>query len=111
MTDLDYWRDLETNAHLPEMQALIREEILSGAIRVRPRPGGGILIMPVSMPESGGPMAMDPPPAPIPGRDEPTQGRLLTLRARSSNRTGWVLMHERVRTAAQSSFPRESRDQ
>jgi hypothetical protein len=85
-TDLAYWRDLETNAHLPEMQALIRQEILSGAIRVRPRPGGGILIMPVGMPESDGPRVMDPPPPPIFRRDEPTQGSGPVRRARSVHR-------------------------
>jgi hypothetical protein len=85
MTDLDYWGDLETNAHLPEVQALIREEIFSGMIRVRPKPGGGILIMPVDMPASGGPRAMDPPP-PISKRDEPTQGSGPVRRARSAHR-------------------------
>jgi hypothetical protein len=85
-TDLAYWRDLETNAHLPEMQALIRKEILSGMIRVRPRPGGGILIIPVGMPESGGPTAMDPPPPPISGRDKSTQGSGPVRRARSVHR-------------------------
>jgi hypothetical protein len=84
--DLAYWRDLETNAHLPEMQALIRQEIQSGAIRVRPRPGGGILIMPVGMPESGGPTAMEPPAAPISNGDEPTQGIGPVRRARSAHR-------------------------
>jgi hypothetical protein len=85
-TDLAYWRDLEANAHLPDVQALIREEILSGAIRVRPRLGGGILIMPVGMPESEGPTAMDSPPAPISRRDEPTQGTGPVRRARSAHR-------------------------
>jgi hypothetical protein len=85
-TALAYWRDLETNAHLPEMQALIREEILSGAIRVRPRPGGGILIMPVGMPESKEPKVMDLLPPPISGRDEPLQGSGPVRRARSAHR-------------------------
>jgi hypothetical protein len=40
------WRHLEAHAHLPEVQDRIRQEIRNGAIRVRPRPGGGIRIVP-----------------------------------------------------------------
>ena len=46
------WRELESNAHLPDVQELIRQEIQSGTIRVRPKPGGGIRIVPVGMAES-----------------------------------------------------------
>jgi hypothetical protein len=52
-TDEAYWRDLESNAHLPNVQELIRQEIQSGTIRVRPKPGSGIRIVPVGIPESG----------------------------------------------------------
>jgi hypothetical protein len=45
------WRELESNAHLPEVQKLIRQEIQSGTIRLRPKPGGGIRIVPVGIPE------------------------------------------------------------
>ena len=41
-TDDARWRELESNAHLPEVQELIRQEILNGTIRVRPKRGGGI---------------------------------------------------------------------
>ncbi len=50
-TDEARWRDLESNAHLPGVQELIREEIRRGAIRVRPEPGGGIRIVPVGINE------------------------------------------------------------
>jgi len=46
------WRELEANAHLPEVQELIQQEILNGTIRVRPKPGGGIRIVPVRQPET-----------------------------------------------------------
>ncbi len=45
------WRDLEAKAHLPEVQEIIRQEIQSGTIRVRPKPDGGICIVPVGVPE------------------------------------------------------------
>ena len=51
-TDHAYWRDLEAEAHLPDVQGLIRQEIQNGTIRVRPKPGGGIRIMPIGMPET-----------------------------------------------------------
>ena len=38
-TDDARWRELESKAHLPEVQELIRQEILNGTIRVRPKPG------------------------------------------------------------------------
>jgi len=40
------WRELQEKAHLPAVQELIREGIVRGDIRVRPAPGGGILIIP-----------------------------------------------------------------
>jgi hypothetical protein len=36
------WHELESQAHLSDVQELIRQEIQNGAIRVRPKPGGGI---------------------------------------------------------------------
>jgi hypothetical protein len=45
------WRDLESEAHLPEVQDIIREEIENGIIRVRPKPGGGIRIEPIDIPD------------------------------------------------------------
>jgi hypothetical protein len=57
------WRDLEANAHLPEVQEIIRREIRDGTIRVRPKPGGGIRIMPVGEPESEEAEEIDPLPA------------------------------------------------
>ena len=45
------WRELESNAHLPDVQELIRQEILNGTIRVCPKRGGGIRILPVGIPE------------------------------------------------------------
>jgi hypothetical protein len=45
-----YWGDLETHAHLPKVQQLIREEIRNGTIRVRTKRDGGIRIMPVGEP-------------------------------------------------------------
>lgn len=57
-----YWRDLESNAHLPEVQELIPEEIQSGTIRVCPNGESGIRIMPVDMPVGGQPVEMELPP-------------------------------------------------
>ena len=39
-----YWRELESHAHLPEVQELIRQEVQKGTIRVRPNPDGSIRI-------------------------------------------------------------------
>jgi hypothetical protein len=39
-------RDLQSDAHLPEVQGIIRGDIQNGTIRVRPKPEGGILIVP-----------------------------------------------------------------
>jgi hypothetical protein len=45
------WRDLESEAHLPEVQHSIQEEIHNGTIRIRPKPGGGICIEPIEIPD------------------------------------------------------------
>ncbi len=42
-----HWRDLESNAHRPEVQDRIHQEIRRGTIRVLPDSNGGIRIMPV----------------------------------------------------------------
>ena len=63
-TDETRWRELESNAHLPDVQELIRQEILNGTIRVRPKREGGIRIVPVGMPESEEPIEEEPLPAP-----------------------------------------------
>jgi hypothetical protein len=63
-TDEAYWRDLESNAHLPEVQDIIRQEIQNGTIRVRPKPGGGIRIMPVGIPDNGEVREVESPPTP-----------------------------------------------
>jgi hypothetical protein len=39
------WEALRAEAHLPEVQAIIRSEITRGAIRVVPAPGGGIRVL------------------------------------------------------------------
>jgi hypothetical protein len=41
------WEYLEANAHLPEVQAIIRREIFRGTIRVAPTPSGAIRIVPL----------------------------------------------------------------
>jgi hypothetical protein len=41
------WESLQLKAHLPEVQAIIRREIIRGEIRVAPAPGGGIRIIPI----------------------------------------------------------------
>jgi len=51
-TDEARWRELESNAHLPDVQELIRQEIQKGTIRVRPNPDGSIRIVPVRQPET-----------------------------------------------------------
>ena len=79
-TNEAYWRELESNAHLPDVQELIRQEILSGTIRVRPKPGGGIRIVPVGIPESREPIEMEPPPAL--SQDEPSPSRTVGFRGR-----------------------------
>ena len=79
-TDEARWRELESNAHLPEVQELIRQEILSGTIRVRPKPGGGIHILPVGIPEREEPIEVKPPPAPA--QDEASPSRTVGFRGR-----------------------------
>ena len=67
-TDEARWRDLASNAHLPDVQELIRQEIQNGTIRVRPKPGGGICIVPVHMSENAEPIEVEAPPASCCGR-------------------------------------------
>jgi len=62
-SDKACWRDLESDAHLPEFQEIIREEIQNGTIRVRPKPGGGILIVPIGSPDNVEVREMEAPPA------------------------------------------------
>ncbi len=64
-TDEARWRELESKAHLPDVQELIRQEVQRGTIRVRPKPGGGIRILLVGIPESEEPIEVEPPPAPL----------------------------------------------
>jgi hypothetical protein len=71
-----YWRDLESNAQLPEVQELIREEIQSGTIRVCPDGKSGIRIIPVD--ESGQPIEAEVPPAP--SEDEASPSKRAPLR-------------------------------
>jgi hypothetical protein len=68
-----YWRDLEANAHRPEVQELIREEIQNGTIRVRPNGEGRIRIVPIGMPENEEPIEVGVPPAP--SQDEASRSR------------------------------------
>jgi hypothetical protein len=67
-TDEAGWRELESNADLLEVQEIIRQEILNGTIRVRPKPGGGIRIMPVGIAETEEPIEVKPPPASSPDK-------------------------------------------
>ena len=83
-TDDARWRELESNAHLPEVQELIRQEILNGTIRVRPKPGGGIRILPVGIPEREEPIKVEPPPAPL--QDEASPSRRVAFRGRLARR-------------------------
>ncbi len=53
------WEELEAEAHLAEVQAIIRNEIMRGEIRVAPAPGGGIRIIPLD----GDMPVEEPPPA------------------------------------------------
>ena len=86
MTDLAYWRDLETDAHSPEVQELIRQEIQSGTIRVRPKPGGGIRIVPVGVAESGELKEMEPPHAPLQDEISPSKAVVRLARHRLARR-------------------------
>ena len=45
--DESHWRDLEANAHRPEVQEHIRHAIKSRKIRVLPNSNGGIRILPI----------------------------------------------------------------
>jgi hypothetical protein len=44
----DRWESLQENAHLPEIQEIIRREIRRGTIRVVPAQGAGIRIIPTA---------------------------------------------------------------
>jgi hypothetical protein len=79
-----YWRDLEANAHRPEVQELIREQIQSGTIRVCPKGESGIRIMPIDMPESGQPIELEVPPAG--SQDEASPSGRAPLRGRIARR-------------------------
>ncbi len=83
-TDHARWRELETTAHLPDVQELIREEILNGTIRVRPKRGGGIRIVPVGIPEREEPIEVEPPPAS--SQDEASPSRRVARRGRLARR-------------------------
>jgi len=63
-TDEARWRELESKAHLPEVQELIRQEVQRGTIGVRPKRGGGIRILPFGIPEKEELIEVKPPPAP-----------------------------------------------
>jgi hypothetical protein len=82
--DEAYWRDLESNAHQPDVQALIREEIQSGTIRVRPNGEGRIRIVPIGMPESEEPI--EPAVAPAGSQDETSPSRKVPLRGHIARR-------------------------
>ncbi len=79
-TDEARWRELESNAHLPDVQELIRQEILNGTIRVRPKRGGGIQIVPVGITEREEPIELEPPPAQ--SQDETSPSRRVAFRGR-----------------------------
>jgi len=79
-TDEARWRDLESKAHLPEVQELIRQEVQRGTIRVRPKRDGGIRILPVVVPESEEPIEVEPPPAP--SQDQTSPSRTVGFRGR-----------------------------
>ncbi len=79
-TDEARWRELESKAHLPEVQELIRQEVQRGRIRVRPKPEGGIRISPVNMPGSEEPIKVEPPPSPT--QDETNPSRTVGSRGR-----------------------------
>ena len=71
--EVAYWRDLEVNAHLPEVQEVIREEIQSGTIRVCSNGDGRIRIVPIGMPEVAEPLELDAPPAESPDEASPSE--------------------------------------
>jgi hypothetical protein len=79
-TDEARWRDLESIAHRPEIQELIRQEIQNGTIRVRPKPEGGIRIVPVGQNESEETIEVETPPAS--SQDEASPSRRVARRGR-----------------------------
>ena len=83
-TDEPYWRELEASAHLPDVQELIRQEIQRGTIRVRPKPGGGIRILPVGLPENQQFEEMEP--LPVPSQEEASPTRRVARRGRFAHR-------------------------
>ena len=78
------WRDLEASAHLPDVQELIRQEIQRGTIRVRPKPGGGIRIVPVGLPENQQLEEIEP--LPVPSQEEASPTRRMARRGRFAHR-------------------------
>jgi hypothetical protein len=72
-TDEARWRDLESNAHLPEVQEIIRREILNSVIRVRPKLGGGICIVPIAIRDDDEAGTVELPPTPL--QDETSQAK------------------------------------
>ncbi len=74
------WRDLEYTADLPDVQEIIRQEIRCGTIRVRPKRGGGIRILPIGISEKEEPIEVEPPPAP--SRDETSPLKTVAFRGR-----------------------------
>ncbi len=79
-----YWRDLEANADLPEVQEIIRQEIQSGTIRVCPNGKTGIRILPVGIRESDGPIEVEL--APAPAQDEASPSAKAPLKGRRARR-------------------------
>jgi len=84
--DEAYWRELESNAHRPEIQELIRQEIQAGAIRVRPGREGGIRIVPLVVSESGETLEVELAAAPAPPKEEPSPSKGGALRGRVARR-------------------------
>jgi hypothetical protein len=82
--DQAYWRELEANAHLPEIQELIRQEIQSGTIRVRPNGDGGIRVVPIFISEDGEQVELEL--APAPPQDDPAASKRGALHGRITRR-------------------------
>jgi hypothetical protein len=57
--DRAYWTRLEEQADRPDTQAIIREAIRQGFIRVLPKPGGGVQIVPLAGAKEPNPRARD----------------------------------------------------
>jgi hypothetical protein len=67
------WRELELNADLPDAQAVIRQEIRRGTIRVRPTRTGVILIVPVGIHHAKDTIEVEAPPVPSQAQSGPTR--------------------------------------